>query len=135
MYMSDKKAGEDRHTAVIGAYLIAAAACALFGAVYEYFSHGVYSCFMLCAFAVPLLLGAAPFFLLWKAGKPFPGALSADLIHAGTAALTVGSVMRGALDIYGTTSPLLAIYWAAGVTLTAAGWLSALLRSRQTEAE
>ena len=116
---------------MIGAYGRAAAACAVFGAVYERFSHGVYSRFMIGAFAVPLLLGALPFFLLRKAGKPFPGALPADLIHAGAAALTVGSITRGVLDIYGTTNSLVLVYWLAGGALTSAGWVLTALRARR----
>ena len=104
------------------AYLLAAVCCALFGAVYELFSHEVYSFFMIYAFAFPLLLGVIPFFLMYKHGRRFPGK-AADLVHAGVAALTVGSIMQGVLQIYGTSSPLTAVYWAAGVVLVSVGWL------------
>ena len=99
--------------------------CALFGAVYELFSHEVWSCFMICAFAFPLLLGAIPFFLMWKRGKPIPGR-TPDLVHAGVAALTVGSILQGVLEIYGTSNPLTAVYWAAGGVLVSVGWLLTL---------
>ena len=86
---------------------------------------------MLCAFAFPLLLGAIPFFLLQKRGKPFPGG-AAELVHAGVAALTVGSILQGVLEIYGTSNPLTAVCWAAGGILTAVGWLSAFrIRARR----
>ena len=52
------------------------------------------------AFALPLLLGALPFFLLRKRGKPFPGK-AAVLVHAGVAALTAGSILQGVLEIGG----------------------------------
>ena len=42
-------------------YLLLALVLALFGAVYEVFSHGVYSYYMLYAFAFPLAGGALPF--------------------------------------------------------------------------
>ena len=125
--MSDKRAREDSFSSVIDAYLAAALGCALFGAVYECFSHGVFSPFMVCAFAFPLLLGALPLCLLRSFGRPFPRPPAADLVHAGVAALTVGSILRGVLDIYGTTNSLLAAYWIAGAALSAAGWLSAFL--------
>lgn len=96
--------------------------CAFFGAVYELFSHEVYSYFMIYAFAFPLLAGAIPFFLMRAAGKSFPGR-AADLIHAGVAALTVGSILRGVLEIYGTSSPLISVYWITGIVLTGAGWV------------
>ena len=109
------------------AYLFSTVGSILFGAVYELFSHGVWSCFMICAFAFPLLLGAIPFFLLRKRGKSFPGR-AADLIHAGVAALTVGSILQGVLEIYGTSNPLTISCWLAGGTLTAAGWLLSFIK-------
>ena len=125
MYTSDKPVSERRYTAVIRAYLLSALLCALFGAVYELFSHEVWSCFMICAFAIPLLLGALPFFLLRMRGKPFPGK-TAELVHAGVAALTAGSILQGVLEIYGTSNPLTAVYWTAGGVLVSAGWLLTL---------
>ena len=125
MSTSDKALSEKRYASAVGGYLLATAACALFGAVYERFSHQVYSCFMIYAFAFPLLLGAIPFFLLRRAGRPFPRR-AAGLIHAGAATLSVGSVVQGALVIYGTSNPLTAVYWVAGAALSAAGWLLAL---------
>ena len=121
MYTSDKPVSERRYAAVIRAYLLSAVLCALFGAVYELFSHEVYSFFMIYAFAFPLLLGVIPFFLMYKHERRFPGK-AADLVHAGVAALTVGSIMQGVLQIYGTSSPLTAVYWAAGVVLVSVGW-------------
>ena len=124
MYTSDKHVSENRYSSVIGAYLFATGFCALFGAVYELFGHEVYSYFMIYAFAFPLLLGAVPFFLMQKRAIPFPGK-AADLIHAGVAALTVGSIVQGVLEIYGTSNPLTVAYWLAGGTIIAVGWLSA----------
>ena len=132
MFTSDKPVSEKQYAAVIGAYLLATVFCAIFGAVYELFSHEVLSCFMICAFALPLLLGAIPFFLMRKHGKTFPGK-TADLIHAGVAALTIGSILQGALEIYGTSNPLMVVYWAAGGTLTAAGWLLTLIKHAARE--
>ncbi len=122
MYTSDKPISGKRYASVIKAYLLATVGCAIFGAVYELFSHEVWSCFMIGAFAFPMLLGAIPFFLMQKRGKLFPGK-AADLIHAGVAALTVGSILQGALEIYGTSNPLTIAYLAAGGALTATGWL------------
>lgn len=103
-------------------YLAAALLCALFGAVYEIFSHEVYSYPMIYAFAIPLAGGALPF-LAFAAGLlkqwRFPGTISRSLYHAGIAALTIGSIMRGILEIYGTTNMLLWAYWIAGWLLIA----------------
>ena len=128
MFISDGALSKGMFGSAIGAYLLAAVCCAAFGAIYECFSHGVYSVFMIGAFAFPLLLGALPFFLLQKRGKPFPGKLAENLICAGVATLTVGSTVQGILQIYGTTNPLVTGYWIAGGLLTAIGWL-AIIRS------
>ncbi len=132
MYTSDKPIPEKRYAYVVKAYLLATVGCAVFGAVYELFSHQVWSRFMICAFAFPLFLGAIPFFLLRKRGKPFPGK-AAELVHAGVAALTVGSILQGVLEIYGTSNPLTIVYWAAGGALTAAGWLLTFIKQAVRE--
>ena len=104
-------------------YLLLTVFCALFGAVYESFSHGVFSYFMLYAFAFPLVLGGLPFFLMAFSRCPLPGRAALNLYHSGIAALTVGSIFQGVLEIYGTTNRLIAVYWAAGALLTAGGIL------------
>ena len=101
--------------------LIATLFCGFFGAVYELFSHGVYSYGMLYAFAFPLVLGALPLLLITMRRAPYPGRFARCVCHAGIAALTVGSLVSGALEIYGTTNPLTLVYWIAGGALTALG--------------
>ena len=103
--------------------LAAALLCALFGAVYERFSHGVYSYCMLYAFAFPLVLGVLPLYLVSTRPAPLPKRVCWGLYHAGIATLTVGSLISGALEIYGTTSPLIVVYWIAGAALTLLGGL------------
>ncbi|MBQ7247577.1 MAG: hypothetical protein IJS22_05765 [Lachnospiraceae bacterium] len=90
--------------------MLAACLCALIAAVYESFSHEVYSYYMLFAFAVPLAGGALPLLALVLAGRQLPGRLAVWAWSSGIAALTVGSMFKGALDIYGTTSRLLIVY-------------------------
>lgn len=101
-------------------YVLAAVNAAVFSAVYEHFSFGVYSPFMIFAFAVPLLMGALPFLLLGRAlkktGSTVP-ALVCKFWHAAVATLTVGFLFRGVLDIYGTSSPLGTVYWIASAVL------------------
>ena len=126
MYTSDKTVSGKKYASVIGDYLLATAFCALFGAIYERFSHEVYTYFMLYAFLFPLLLGGVPFFLMQRAGMPFPYK-AAELIHAGVAAFTVGSIVQGVLVIYGTSNPLTTVYWIAGAAFSAAGWLMTAL--------
>ena len=96
-------------------YLLAALVCLVFGLIYERFSHQVYSPFMLGAFLIPLMGGAGLFAALGP--KVWPGPLCRTMYHSALAALTVGSIFRGVLDIYGTTNRLGAVYWAAGALL------------------
>ena len=104
------------------AYLLVSLFCALFGAIYEYFSHEVYSFYMIYAFAFPLVGGTLPFFILNLSRKAkYPNSLSRNLYHSGIAAFTVGSIIRGVLDIYGTTNSLTSYYGIAGISLLIAG--------------
>ena len=103
------------------AYLLAALFCALFGAVYALFGHGVYSYFMMYAFAFPLAGGALPCWglALSRRGK-LPGKAVSLLWRCGIATLTAGSLVTGVLEIYGTTNRLTLAYWLAGGGLLAA---------------
>lgn len=96
-------------------YLFVSLFCILFGAVYESFSHGVYSCFMLYVFVFPLVGGVIPFFGIAFSGMPVPNRVSRNLYHSGIAALTTGSLLEGALEIYGTTNRLVSVYWILGI--------------------
>lgn len=120
MSISDKDGARRQAVKTAFAYGLVSLFCALFGAVYEAFSHGVYSDYMLYAFAFPLAGGALPFMGKALFGRQFPGRLSGNLYHCGIAALTVGSVMRGVLEIYGTTNALVNVYWIAGAVFAAA---------------
>ena len=112
-------------------YLFITLFTAFFGAVYEYFSFGVYSYFMIYAFAVPLILGILPFLLLAMRDRSSAlSPLSRRFWHLGTAVLTTGCVIKGVLDIYGTESVLVSVYWIAGVLSLAAGVLIALVGTR-----
>lgn len=106
------------------AYLLVSLLCALFGAVYERFSHGVYSFYMIYAFAFPLAGGTLPFLAISLFRKRYPGAVARNLYHSGIATLTVGSIVQGILDIYGTTNRLTGLYWIVGVILVVSGIVS-----------
>ena len=100
-------------------HLGAAAGFAFFGAVYECFSHEVYSYRMIYAFAFPLLLGAFPYALcLWKSFNA--GQCAMQLWDAAVFTWAAGSVFQGVLEIYGTTNRLILVYPIAGCILAAA---------------
>ncbi len=73
-------------------YLILSIFFALFGAVYEYFSHEVFSYYMLYAFAIPLVLGALPFLVLSLGRGHLPGRAALNLWPSDIATLTVGCI-------------------------------------------
>lgn len=102
-------------------YLLLSLLCAIGGAVYEVFSHGVWSGYMVYAFLFPLSLGALPYLCLTLWGQPLPPRWTRNFHHAGVATLTVGSFFEGALAIYGTTNRLTAVYWIAGTALLLPG--------------
>lgn len=80
---------------------------AVFGLIYARFSHGVFSGYMAFAFLIPLLGGAAMLLPVFRRRGTF-------LWRCGILTLTVGSLVRGALDIYGTTNRLCVVYGVVG---------------------
>lgn len=107
--------------------LVATLLVAAFGGIYELFSHGVWSGFMVFAFLFPLTLEALPFCWLALRDRPLPHRWVLNLHHAGVATLTVGSIFEGVLAIYGTTNSLTLIYWIAGAALLTGGVIVSLL--------
>lgn len=112
------------------AYLAVTVLCAAAGAVYELFSFEVYSYYMIYAFAFPLVGGVVPFFALGFCSRSHPRREACSAYHAGIAALTVGSLLQGALEIYGTTNRLVSAYWWLGSLLVLAGLAHYVLLDR-----
>lgn len=104
-------------------YLMVSLICLVFGLVYERFGHGVFSYYMIYAFVIPLMGGVVRFRLAGRNGKPYPDRRSSGLYHAGIATLTVGCLVKGILEIYGTTNRLILVYWIAGIVLCIGGCL------------
>lgn len=86
----------------------------LFGAVYELFSHDVYSYYMLYAFLFPLLMGVLPNIILIYCKKS-SSLLSSILWKWSIYTLSIGSIVQGILEIYGTTNQLTMLYWLVGI--------------------
>ena len=95
--------------------------CAVFGGIYEIFSHGVYSNYMMYAFLFPLIGGALYNLILYSLRLRLQRGLSLIFYNTGIAALTIGSIVRGILDIYGTDNILANVYWYAGVVFVFLG--------------
>lgn len=122
MYISGTEVKTTEAAKTVFVYLVLSIFCALFGAVYELFSHEVYSFYMIYAFGFPLVGGALPYGILsvFHLSKS-SSVLARNLYHSGIATLTVGSIVRGILDIYGTTNSLSKYYWFVGFFAVIAG--------------
>lgn len=110
----------------------------IFGGVYEVFSHGVYSMYMIYAFAFPLIGGALPAYAAVFSGKELhPGRASYNLWNSAVAAFTAGSILKGVLEIYGTTNSITAAYWVIGVIFAVSAVVLQLfgLRKRKINTE
>ena len=135
MYTSDIK-NRAKKTALV--YFCISVFCAVFGAVYELFGHGVFSFFMAFCFLPPLILGAAPFFAVYLCGKGMPKRLAFNVYNSGIATITVGFVYRGVIEIYGTTNKLAHLYSGVGALFMLSGaiiWLVDVIRNKKTIAK
>ena len=91
-------------------FVILAICVAAFGGIYEIFSHQVYSVFMLGAFLVPLVLGDLVYYLFFvKCGFGLNNAAN-NLYKSFIYTTTIASIMKGVLDIYGTTNSFILVY-------------------------
>ncbi len=120
------------------AYLIASVLVAAAGWMYELFSHGVYSNYMIYAFMVPLVCGALPDILAATRGcrsKKRSGSSASGLRLAAVVTLTAGSLIKGVLDIFGTTNRLLVIYPIIGLALAIAALIAYIWQNRTVNEE
>ena len=77
---------------------------ALFGAVYEQFSHNVHTAYMWFAWAWVLGFGLIPYLLLYLLPiKKMPGQITECVYNLGVAMITVRSIYIGVILIYNTT--------------------------------
>lgn len=119
----------------------------VFAKIYGIFSHGVSSAFMSYAFLLPLSLIFLPKLLnlctgnrLWNGSleteeeerekKLFLSSLASFLWKSGVAVLTVGSLYKGVLDIYGTSGSFEWVYLVVGIVTLLTGGISALLAKK-----
>ena len=87
----------------------------IFGIIYEMFSHGVISYYMIFAFLIPLIN-----FLIntnFISSNIKINKLSKNLFSMSICSFTFLSIIKGVLDIYGTTNNLIFIYLIVGLIL------------------
>lgn len=90
----------------------------IFSFEYELFSHQVYSNFMVYLFVVPLVLGVIPNALALAILRLDVGNAWQKTVQAfAVATLSVGSVLQGIVEIYGTTNLLIRYFFIVGGVL------------------
>ena len=105
-------------------YLAAAVGILIFSLIYEAFSHGVISWWMLGAFLPCLALGWLPAQITKKAPPVWPDRLRGW----GISCLTAGMILEGIYEIYGTAGIGPKCYLAAGGLMYLAGVLTGIFR-------
>ena len=98
-------------------YLLYSLFLIIFAAIYESFSHGVYSNYMIFAFLIPFIYGYCGSFLMGSGASK----IGNMLYNYGIITLSIGSIFKGILEIYGTTNKLLYVYVVLGIMLVIIG--------------
>lgn len=112
---------------------------ALFGIVYEQFSHNVHTFYMWFAWIWPLIFGLIPYALFYFLPiKRVPGLLAECVYNFGVAMLTVRSVFKGVIIIYNTTNDTIVLVYTilavVSLLLGAALYLIGLLINKKDSA-
>ena len=97
-------------------YIVISIVCIIFATIYESFSHGVYSNFMIFAFLIPFIGGTCVSVALLKMNE-LPSRITNNLYNASIATFTFGSIIKGVLEIYGTTNIKIYLYLVVGFFL------------------
>ncbi len=112
---------ESRNNAIIcKRYLVAAIVCAVFATVYEIFARGVISFWMIGMPLFPLVLGVLPSFVLHKKGVQAPD-WAVQTWNCGVITLTVGSLLNGIFEIFGTYLDQFLVFMVCGIALLICG--------------
>lgn len=95
----------------------------IFGAVYEVFSHNVFSPAMYLAWIIPCTLGVFVYLLLaFIPMEKVPGLVTACVYNFGVGMLTIRSIFIGVIEIYGTTNTaMLTAYTVLSIVFLAVG--------------
>ena len=111
-------------------YVFTTLVCIAFNYIYSLFSHGVSSPFMSYAFVFSLVLGVVGFTVFGRLN--LDNRIAYNLYNAGIATLTVGSILRGIIDIAGADTTYPVYYFFVGTLLIAIGGLMVLDQWIQT---
>lgn len=126
---------KQQHTSLRAfAYAGTALLCIVTDNVYALFGHGVRSAAMTWMFLYPLAAGA--FWLILsalgvKTGNEGWGRLGANALGSGIATLTAGAFLKGILEIAGSSSAFVPVFYTAGWVFTVVGVICTVLQITQ----
>ena len=106
---------------IVKIYVFTTLFCIVFNYIYSLFGHGVSSPFMSYAFVFSLVLGVVGFSVFDRLN--LNNRIAFNLYNAGIATLTVGSVLRGVIDIAGADTTYPVYYFIVGAIFVAIGGL------------
>ncbi len=102
MYTSDTTIDDRRKNArTVTAFLSTTAFCGFFSSVYQSFSHGVSSPYMVYISLVPFIFGVLPYGVLYALKLKAPQSLEKQLFNWGVISLVAGCAVKGIVDISG----------------------------------
>ena len=107
-------------TAIV--FLAVSLFCIIFSLIYASQSHSVHSNYMTFMFLYPLVGGTIIYLMIGAISKArLPERFVVNIYNSGIAALTVGSMLRGILDIAGTSSPYQPTFVIVGMLMVFVG--------------
>lgn len=112
-------------------FAVSSCIVALFGSVYELFSHGVYSYSMIYAFAYLLVGGCVPSLFMARFKRRCIVGATFELYAFALACATAGSVVGGILEIYGSSNRLLPIFYVLAALSAIGSVLLLVIRHRR----
>ena len=120
MFTSEKNRKALLRTLII--YVCLTAVTAIFGSIYEVYSHNVYSTHMYFAWCFPLIGVAIYALLFFLPIKRVPNMLTACVYNFGVAMLTMRSIFIGVIEIYGTSNkPMVTTYTVLSIVFLITG--------------
>ena len=97
-------------------YFISSVILFIFQLVYHHFSHGVTSQALKWVWVIPMV-GGAFLFIFKKILNTFQNRLAFNLFNTGLTSYIVGMILKGILEIAGTSSPYIGIYPMIGMII------------------
>lgn len=102
--------------------------CLVFSSIYNEFGHGVNSFYMTFLFLWPLL--GVVLYLVMFILNFVPSRITINAVNGGIAALTSGSLVKGILEIAGTSSDYEIVFFIIGIGMILIGAIDLIKNSK-----